>query len=365
MSSDGDATGNDSTTEAAMPDGDSGSDSGSDSDSDSDGGGAVFECEGQPDFRAFWERLDLEYAVFDYRLPDGDWAELGTSACAGLSDDPSDDELFDAIMNLARNLDDGHTTLWSGERYEDAQVNLYPYDDEVFDAEGVVEDNYLDGSLSFAADDYFAWGTIGDVGYLSLTSFDSLSPGGSEDGDIEAANAAMDMALADLAMTSAIIVDVRANWGGWDYVGLAVAQRFAGAQTVAWSERERNGPAHSDFTDWVDVLVEAAPASAYTGEVIVLTSGSTFSAGETFVLGMRVRDNVRLLGEPTSGHLSDLFYDELPNGWEFTYSGEQYRAADGEVYEAAGIPVDVEASFDAPALERGQDTMLEAALAEL
>ena len=101
------------------------------------------------------------------------------------------------------------------------------------------------------------------------------------------------------------------------------------------------------------------------GPVVLLLSGWTFSAAETFALSMRVRSNVTLLGEQTSGHFSDLERASLPNGWRYTYSAERYLAADGKIYEAQGVPPGILIAFDPAAFSGGRDVMLEAALALL
>ena len=80
---------------------------------------------------------------------------------------------------------------------------------------------------------------------------------------------------------------------------------------------------------------------------------------------MRVRSRVTVMGERTYGHLSDLEPAALPNGWRYTYSAQRYRAADGQVYEERGVPVDVPLQFDTAAFRSGRDTMLEAAIEHL
>ena len=80
------------------------------------------------------------------------------------------------------------------------------------------------------------------------------------------------------------------------------------------------------------------------------------------VLAMQVRDNVTVLGERTSGHFSDQLLTTLPNGWEVDLSNERYRAADGNIYEVVGAPVDVEVKMDVSALVGGTDVMVDAAL---
>ena len=175
----------------------------------------------------------------------------------------------------------------------------------------------------------------------------------------------MNRVVADLAGVQGIVIDIRANGGGWDSVALEVARFFSGPRTLAWSEARRNGPGHGDFGPFEDTYVEAGLPNAFDGPVVVLTSGYTFSAAETFALAMRVRSNVTLLGEPTSGHFSDLESAQLPNGWPYTYSSERYRAADGNVYEGQGVPVDVAVEFDSAAFQLGVDNMFEAAVARL
>lgn len=352
----------------------SSSEAGSEGSSSGDGDTSdlIFEgCDGSSSahqvFNAYWTEFDQYYALFDVRLPQTTWGALGASACDELTDDTPEDALFEVLLSMAQALNDGHVQLEAPSlgRYADGWVSAYPYDEELDELEFGVEANYLAGPLSWAANDWFAWGSVGSVGYISITSFDELSASGDEDDDRDAADAAMAAALAELGASTGLIIDVRANGGGWDYVALDVARWVSGDATLAWSEAYRDGPEHDDFSAWEDVDVGAAVPNAFAGPVVVLTSGGTFSAAETFVLAMRVRQSVTVVGEPTSGHFSDLFDADLPNGWSFTYSGERYRAADGMIYESIGAPVDIPVDLDVAALDDGQDVQLEAALAQL
>jgi carboxyl-terminal processing protease len=318
----------------------------------------------QKTFDTFWACFDLNYAVFEERL-EGDWEQLGTQQCDALTSQTTEEELFTAVLTLARHLDDGHTTLHAKDlgRREDAWVSVYPHYPQVYALERLVERTYLDGSLAWAAEDWVAWGRADDIGYLSLTSMDGLSSKGTLRADIEATHLAMERVLRDLGDTRAMVVDARANEGGWDEVSLAFAEYFAGPRALAWSEERRDGPAHHDLRKTHSTFVAAS--SGYDAPVVLLTSGGTFSAGESFVLAMRTRPAVTVLGEPTSGHLSDMIDGRLPNGWTYTFSGERYTAADGEVYEGRGIPVDVAVDLDPGAVDAGYDVMFEAALALL
>lgn len=45
--------------------------------------------------RALWSDFDHRYALFEVRLPDGSWDDLGRAACESLSDDTSDRAIYE------------------------------------------------------------------------------------------------------------------------------------------------------------------------------------------------------------------------------------------------------------------------------
>ncbi|MEZ4316743.1 MAG: S41 family peptidase [Myxococcota bacterium] len=339
---------------------------------------SICEGTGPPDSEAhavidaFWSTLDRRYATFELRLPaptETAWAAIGDEACRAVSADPSEEGVFDALVGMARALDDGHVQIQLGDREADGQASPWPHEDVADTLVQVAEDGYLEGVVRRRLDDGFVWGTIpaepAPIGYVAITRLDDLDPSGSASLDTARAAEAMDAVLSDVSRTSGLIVDVRANGGGWDDVSLALAERFAGSAHVAWSKSHRNGPDHDDLTDYREIRVGNAVRDAYEGPVMLLTSRGTFSAAETFVLAMRVRDHVTVIGERTSGHFSDLYEGELPNGGSFTYSGDRYLASDGQVYEGSGAPVDLEIPFDPVAVAAGRDPQLEAAIAQI
>ena len=339
--------------------------------SEPDGPDAFVGCNGDSEahknFNAFWKTIDERYAVFDVRLSATSWKQIGSSACEEVDSEMSDDELFDLLIAMAENLDDGHTTLTATAlgRDEDAEITIYPHYAQVATLEDLIEGNYLNGDFATGAEDEISWGMIGAVGFISITSMDELSASGDEDDDALAARVAMTSAIAALQASDAIVVDVRANEGGWDAVSLEIAAWFAGPRQLAWSEQVRNGPEHNEFAAPSEVCLEEGRLGAFSGPVVVLTSGGTYSAAETFVLAIGERELVTVLGERTSGHLSDMIEATLPNGWDVTFSGERYLAANGELFEEVGVPPDVSVAIDISALSLGTDNMLEAALAQI
>lgn len=313
----------------------------------------------------FWNTLDAEYGPFEERLPpQTTWAEIGETGRATMTDGASRDEVYDVLIGMARTLNDGHISINAPGlgRDEDGWATPWPHLDKLDAIADVVQKHYLD-RVEADARGRIWWGQIGTVGYLHIAEMEGHSTFSAENRDALRAGEAVDAALRDLADTDGLIIDVRANEGGWDAVSLEIAGRFAETTTLAWSKQRRDGPNHEDFSPWRDHNV-VPRGRHYPQPVVVLTSGATFSAAETFVLAMRTLPTVTVLGEPTSGHLSDMEDDTLPNRWSFTFSVERYRAADGGFYEATGIPPDVAVALDVDALTArpGRDVMLEAAL---
>ncbi len=317
--------------------------------------------------RSFWEELDRKYAVFDMRLPGRSWAEVGVGACDAVSRDSTARGTFSTLVSMARTLDDGHIqiTAPSLDTSDTGWGSEYAHGAEMAELVTLVERRYASGRLHRGARDRFRWGWLDRVGYLDLGAFEALGEERGSDSDVAAVRDLMPRIARDLRGAQGLIVDLRNNEGGYDAVGLEVARWFQGPRTLSYWKARRAGPQHDALGPWEEVWVAASPPGALEAPIVLLVSGWTFSAAETFALSMRVRPRVVIMGERTSGHFSDLVRADLPNGWRFTYSGERYRAADGVVYEARGLPIDLPVTFDLAAFREGRDPMLEMALRRL
>jgi carboxyl-terminal processing protease len=175
------------------------------------------------------------------------------------------------------------------------------------------------------------------IGYLAFASM-----GGFIDAELASIrrelpvlDAAMDEAIAHFESggARAVIVDVSFNTGGYDFVALAIAGRFAARQTLAYNRRAGDDPAAVDFP----VAVVPANGARFTGPVHLLTADPTASAAEVLVLAMRSLDNVTHVGERTRGAFSTALMKYLPNGWELSLSNEIYTDPRGIVWEGRGI----------------------------
>src|SRR5262249_18571323 len=149
-----------------------------------------------------------------------------------------------------------------------------------------------------------------------------------------ALDAALESAIAAFRGARAVIVDISANDGGFDWLAQRVAGRFADRPRLAYSKIAvgAQGVEPQRF--------EGGPSdrARYLGPVYLLTSDITLSAGEVFALYMRALPNVIHVGEATRGAFSDTINKPLPNGWRLVLPGEIYRDPQGQSYEGRGLP---------------------------
>lgn len=134
----------------------------------------------------------------------------------------------------------------------------------------------------------------GNVGYLELGRFD----------DPELAGPALASAMAFLAGTDALIVDLRLNGGGNAQMDALLASYFIGEPTLL-STLHRRAPADTAQL-WT---LPRVPGPRYLGKpVYVLVSGRTFSAAEAFAYDLQALGRAVVVGERTRGGAN-------PGGW--------------------------------------------------
>lgn len=142
-------------------------------------------------------------------------------------------------------------------------------------------------------------------------------------------------ALADLAGTRHLIVDLRGNAGG----RLASAMAFRDALLlrpvrVGWERTSGPGGALGP-----PVALDAFPATdgpRFGGKVSFLTDETTFSASERLMLGLP-RDRFRRVGRQTGGGLGRVRRLPLLPGWRLSITMSEVRGASGERVEGVGL----------------------------
>jgi carboxyl-terminal processing protease len=325
-------------------------------------------------FEAFWNDFNAHYAFFE--LHGVDWQAQYDLYRPQVTASTTPEELFTILSEMISPLDDEHIILANQEaEFSPALLpswlaspdHLIP---TLLTMQDVTLRNYLkadialsletfsfEGDEAFIANPMIVYGKLSDtVGYVYILAEDGYT----EDGDLQAAaEASIDRIIAEFIDLETVIVDVRHNFGGADGVALILASRFADEERLVWSKMARDG---DGFAPSREFYVAPGGPQQFTGQVIVLTSQFTVSAGETFVLAMDVLPHVTVIGENTAGAYSDVLFRMLPNGWQFSFSNEIYTTADGEVYELVGNPPDVEVPLDLEGFASGSDNVLDAAL---
>jgi carboxyl-terminal processing protease len=334
-------------------------------------------------FDVFARTFAENYAFFDLRRVN--WAESCGKVRGRLNTRSDSDALRRAIADLVAPLRDAHVSIVAGDTVIDVTSPLRQRKialqgafavpawakDRMTYTQGLQRafgDMFLGGRFRATSNTMMIYGEVAPgIGYVTIfgefghadtprsrAALDLPRP------RLEAASfladeiAAMDLALDEVAVSlasmKAIIVDARLNYGGYDRLGLALAGRFTDTPRVAYTKKAWT-PA--GFVNQQSIHIEPRTPSLANRPVYLLTSRQTASAGEILVLGLMACPNVTRVGEATLGILSDNLYKRLPNGWEVSLSNEIYEAPGGTLYEAVGIPPDIETPVFDPADVRG------------
>jgi C-terminal processing protease CtpA/Prc len=330
-------------------------------------------------FEAMWKMFDDNYGCFEQKRID--WNLLHRTYRPMIREDMTDDELFSVLTGLLEHLNDNHVKLKTTDpprfyrsgvlgninRDEDGHHIPIGYNIPDFSLD-LVKRKYLKGTFNewlpgteLAA--YFG-GRFGlytsawiepDIAYLHIRNFD----------EEERTAEAMDEIMAGFTDARGLVLDVRGNGGGWDPVAKAIADRFADSKRLFMTIQVRSGPGHRDFDDPELWYVEPKGPLQFTRPVVMLTHRWTISAGDCFVLAMRVMPHVINLGEFTSGAYSDEYWDVLPNGWDVCVCNKLYLDPDGMCWEGIGTPPDIRMLNCREDIKRGHDRVLERAVAIL
>lgn len=313
-------------------------------------------------FEAFSAFLAEHYAFF--YLYGVDWLARVAEVRPAVTNDTSDQELFELMRGLALPLKDSHLKIVAEIDGREVIHDGNPGTTEAaIDAlarqrgirvkemlgqfrrtywfEGIGR-TLLEGKGVIAGNGRIQYGMVTDeIGYLAFVTMGGYVSGDTETSHVElsALDTVMEDALAlfNTKGVKAVIVDLSMNTGGYDFIGSAIAGRFAASSTIAFTKRPGDYPEGHDFA----IRVEPAAGARFMGPVYLLTSDMTKSAAEVMALSMRALDNVRHVGEPTRGAFSTVLDKYLPNGWCLSLSNEIYTDHRGEVWEGRGIEPDV------------------------
>ncbi len=337
-------------------------------------------------FQILWDTFNENYAFFDER--NVDWQDQYTKYSPQIEDSMGLNAWFVVVAEMLEPLHDAHVTLWNADRglWQNSAI-LPSFIQHIIDTcslennPGVcmqeartkldtITYSYLDTSESFL-NQQLEFGKIKTkphVAYFNLKSMEgynstpSAQVGGLDMMDMEdpkRIDTFMQTWTAENPDITTVIIDLRFNGGGQDENSMTWASWLVNETKEVITRKAKYG---DGFTQPTTITIEPRE-SAFDGKIIILTSKYTVSAAETFLLAMQSYDHVHIVGEQTQGAFSDMLEKNLPNGFQFSLSNEVFSDMDGMVYEASGIPVNVEMqSYSESELNDNRDLVLEQAI---
>lgn len=303
-------------------------------------------------FEMLWTNFDEDYALFKAR--NFNWDSIYTVYRPQVTPQTTEAELWTIFTEMLDYLDDSHTLIWdqeSGVQFVSGyELNVAAH--EIFD-EQIIEDNYLEYLKATEDNRYFTYGKVKnkDIGYISLRRM--------ADFDVRK----IDEVMEELKDHKAMIIDIRSNGGGEDFVSRYISSRFSDGEHYVYSSRYKSGPGPDDFTESIKQYTELSTADTYRKPVIILTNRATISAAEDFLLHMKAFEDVIQIGDSTAGDFSMTgMHRFLPNGWEYRGSIQWYTLPDGSSIDGIGHVPDVPIVNTREEVDAGQDKVFERGL---
>lgn len=292
-------------------------------------------------FEALWKIMDEGYCFFEYK--DIDWDAVYRKYEPMITEDMSQDGLFEVLGNMLGELKDGHVNLYSASdmsRYWSWHED-YPRNFDIL----TIENRYLGNSYRIAGG--MKYTILSDnIGYVYYEDFSRAVGEGN-----------LDEMLAYFAPCNGIIFDVRDNGGGTLTYAERIAARFTNEKVHTGYIMHKTGPGHNQFSQPKPVYVEPSNRIRWQKPVAVLTNRSAYSTTNEFANIMRYMPNAVLIGDRTGGGAGLPFTSELPNGWGVRFSASPHLDAEKNHIE---FGIDPDIKIDLTSLTLHDDIIEEA-----
>ena len=322
-------------------------------------------------FDVFWQSFEENYPFFSAKGID--WHAVRDQYRPKVHPKTTKDELFAVFSAMVEPLHDSHVAVQDGDRVFaqgrpgtvlptekwDTKVKKFIVERDLKDARNLQD--FAGGRITYAD-------LPGGQGYVRISGFGGYAGDGAP---YAAQLAELDRALDTILShertrhLKGLIIDQRINGGGFDALGIHIAERLTDTSYLAYFKRARNDPADAaGRTRPQPVYVTPAEEPRYTGPVAVLTGGSTVSAGETFTQALMDRPGRTVrIGQPTQGVFSDVMLRKLPGGMAAWLPNEEFLTRSGRTFDGTGIPPHLtEPVFTKEEFSRKRDSAFDRAL---
>ena len=198
----------------------------------------------------------------------------------------------------------------------------------------------------------------GNIAYLAVNEF----------GDDKGAKTMRDN-FASITQAKGLIIDVRENDGGNSMNGFSILSMLTGKPIQSFSGKTLDYKADVRATygspEWFREPtweLSPDPTHFYAKPVIVLTSATTYSAAEDFVVLFDAMRRGTLVGETTGGSTGQPLIFRLPGGGGAWICTRDVAYPDGRVFEGVGVVPQVKVSPSVSDIRQGRDPALERAI---
>lgn len=296
-------------------------------------------------FDQVWTFVNEKYAFFEYK--NVDWKQIYNKYQTRISDNMSEEELFQVCYDMLYELKDEHTNLISKFNISRNPEVFLDYPENY--SGDLLNRNYFKGRTQIVSP--FSYFDFGDVAYFRYDSFiDSIS------------DEALDYILERAKTKKGLILDVRNNGGGAVINIDKLASRFISDTTLLGTEFHKNGPGKNDFVEEKSEIYPAKDVEMFLDKpLVILTNRGCYSATNIFAAFMKGLKNVTLVGGKTGGGGGLPTATELSNGWILRVSGSITLDRNGFNIEN-GVEPDIKIDMSKADMDKGKDTVLEEGL---
>ncbi|MEY4933836.1 MAG: hypothetical protein RIS64_195 [Bacteroidota bacterium] len=299
-------------------------------------------------FDLMWQTIDEKYSFFEYKRID--WDSIRRKYRPRVHDTMPQEALFQVLSQMLYELRDGHVNLTTP---FDRSRN-WSWRDEYFDNfnQNFVYRHYL--KQNFRLTNALPNQIIDSIGYVRYGSFGA--PISESD---------LDYVFERFRPLKGMIIDVRDNGGGSMINIFKWMGRFVKYRTLVGYGWVKNGKGHQDFDKKIEFYAEPRKGVVpFTKPVVILTNRGCYSATNFFAGFMSLLSNVTLIGDQTGGGGGLPISADLPNGWQYRFSGTYATLPDGFNIEF-GVPPKIQVSTGAKEELEGKDAIIERALQEI
>ncbi len=299
-------------------------------------------------FNYLWEKVATGYSFFDVK--EVNWDSVYYHYSPLITDELTQEQLFDHLAEMLNILRDGHVNLYSPFKTSRFDVSMLGPVNIDF---RVIRENYL--HEDFVITGPFSHGFLenNEVGYIRYPSFSN-----------SVTHQHLDYILNRYKDTRGLIFDIRQNGGGHIENIFKILSRFVDQKTIVYYSRIKTayyGVTDSTFSEPVPVFVSPSSEIRYLNPVVLLTDRGTYSAASFLTVSCFALPNFTIIGDTTGGGLGMPNGGQLPNGWTYRFSVTKTLCVDGNNYEN-GVPPDMYLTLSPDHNVTGIDNILEKAI---